>query len=104
MTSRHSTPISFPARANGRDRGRAIRVIDLATQQSPIRTPEHIADEAMRIVDRRATRSPRSRLQRLDDRMEASVLVEVVVWGSLFTACVVAIVVTLIAVRLGWLS
>lgn len=99
--------MSYPHSTNGqRFPQRAVRVVELARQQAPIKTPAHISAEAMRIVDRRAPPppSPRSWWQRFQDRMDADVLVEALVWGWVFLLCALLIVGTLLAVRAGWIS
>ena len=64
-------------------------MIELARQQVyPVRDAATVMNEALRIVDARQP-SPRSWLQRLGDRMEASELTEAVVCSLIVVGCFV---------------
>jgi hypothetical protein len=98
MFNPHSTqPDQFPQRQPQR----AIRVIALARQQSPLKTPEAITDEALRLLDRRHTRS-RSWWRRMRDRYEASPLLQAITVGLAIYGCGAAIVVALWLVPEAW--
>jgi hypothetical protein len=83
---------------------RGATVIELARHNvKPARDAETIMREAMRLVDERHP-SPRSWLQRLGDRMEASELVEAVVCSAAVVGCFVLMMGGLwLLQRQGWL-